>query len=250
MAFEINQDALAQFAFPKTDVDIVYCIDATSSMRPCIDTIKTVSATLHEKLKLALNDAGRTLSALRIKVIAFRDAYCDGPKAFEVSRFFDMSYETDAFMAFLNGIKAKGGGDLPESSLEALSMAMQSEWCSPIDPSIKKRHIIVLFTDASAHPLEQSADGTDKYYPILMPKTYADLIDMWGSAAQGTCMDNDAKMDPTAKRLAIYAPATSEPWSHIADDMDLTSFAPIQPDRGGADISTEALLKMLSQTAS
>lgn len=241
---------LAQPALGQMDVfaDIVYCIDLTASMRPIIEKVKETACTLHQELQEVMHtNYQRSIRQLRIKVIGFRDVYCDGSFAFETSPFFCLPNDNIQFQRFVDGLEAKGGGDLPENSLEALSMAMQSDWCQTLDPSVRKRHIIVLFTDASAHPLEMAAQRAGRNYPPNMPRSYAELIDRWygqGSLAYGA----DVHMDQIAKRLALFAPKGSDPWTNIAEDFDacLTSF--IEPEKGGSDISTEKLLKLLGET--
>ena len=228
--------------------DIVYCIDITSSMKPIIDKVKATALTLHKDLQEVMkSNYQRTIKQLRIKVIGFRDAYCDGSRSFEESRFFELPKEASQFKSFVDGLQAKGGGDIPENSLEALAKAMQSDWCTTIDNSIRKRHIIVLFTDASAHPLEKSKNGIDDNYPNNMPESYSELIDWWcGQGALGS--GHSVNMDQIAKRLALFAPEDSDPWANIADDFDscLTNY--IAPDNGGRDITTDKLLKMLGET--
>lgn len=228
--------------------DIVYCIDLTSSMKPIIDKVKETALTLHKDLQEAMqNNYQRTIKQLRIKVIGFRDAYCDGSKSFEVSDFFYLPNEAAEFKSFLDRLQAKGGGDIPENSLEALAMAMQSDWCTTIDSTVRKRHIIVLFTDAPAHKLEKSNDGIDENYPKNMPKTYSELLDWWcgqGSLAGG----HTANMDQVAKRFALFAPENLDPWDCILEDFDACLVTNIAPDNGGRDITTERLLRMLGET--
>lgn len=229
--------------------DIVYCIDLTASMRPIIQKVKDTARTLHKDLQNVMQDKyQRSIRQLRIRVIGFRDFYCDGDYALvDSERFFYLPDESSEFENFVNGLEAKGGGDIPENSLEALALAMKSDWCTTLDSSIRKRHVIVLFTDASAHPLEKAVENAGSNYPEDMPKSYQELVDWWsgqGALGSGTAVE----MDQVAKRLALYAPEGSEPWTDLADDFDnsLTSF--IEPDKGGKDITTEGLLKMLGET--
>lgn len=228
--------------------DIVYCIDLTGSMHPIIQKVKETASTLHADLQRVMQENyHRTIKQLRIKIIGFRDFYCDGSFALEKSEFFYLPEEEAEFKEFVNKLEAKGGGDIPENSLEALALAMQSDWCTTIDESIRKRHIIVLFTDASAHPLEKGVDCTNPIYPENMPKSYSELLDWWsgqGSLENGTAVE----MNQTAKRFALFAPEGSEPWTDISDDFDgcLTTF--IEPDKGGIDITTKNLLKTLGET--
>ena len=228
--------------------DIVYCIDLTSSMKPIIDKVKSTALTLHKDLQEVMQtNYQRKIKQMRIKVIGFRDAYCDGRKSFEVSDFFYLPDEAESFKNFVDGLQPKGGGDIPENSLEALAMAMQSDWCKPIDPAIRKRHVIVLFTDAPAHPLEKSQYGIDRNYPKGMPESYSELIDWW--CGQGALSkENNVNMDQIAKRLAVFAPESCPPWSDVYEDFDACIKHDVVPDRGGSDIATDNLLKMLGET--
>jgi hypothetical protein len=243
-------DGLQQPELGTQDVyaDIVYCIDLTSSMQPIIDKVKQTALTLHSELQNVMrNNYQRSIKQLRIKVIGFRDVYVDGPKSFEVSDFFDLPYEADEFKNFVDKLEAKGGGDVPESALEACAMAMQSDWCTTIDSSIRKRHIVVLFTDATYHDLEQSENGIDRYYPPDMPDTYSELVDMW--QGQGSCANGGkgCKIDPIAARLAVFAPKV-EQWKYFSDDFSNCLVQYIEPNKGGSDIKLDDILKMLGET--
>lgn len=228
--------------------DIVYCIDITGSMAPSISLVKGTARTLHRDLQEVMQTKyQRSIKQLRIKVIGFRDFYADGQYALECSDFFVLPQQTQEFENFLSGLEAKGGGDLPENSLEAIALAMKSQWCETTDDSIRKRHIIILFTDASAHPLEKAADNKPTNYPEGMPKDYAELIDWW--TGQGSlAKDNNISMNQTAKRIGIFAPEGCEPWTMIEEDFDNCLISYINPDKGGEDISTEQLLKTLGET--
>lgn len=228
--------------------DIVYCLDLTTSMKPIIDKVKETALTLHKDLQRVMSsNYQRTIKQLRIKVIGFRDAYCDAGKSFEISRFFFLPDEAAEFKSFVDRLEAKGGGDIPENALEALGLAIKSDWCKTIDNTIRKRHIVVMFTDAPAHPLEKSKDGKDSNYPDGMPQNYSELVDWWcsqGKLASGNCVE----MDSVAKRFALYAPEGCDPWTDLAEDFDNSYTCYITPDKGGADITTDGLIKMLSET--
>ena len=232
-----------------TYADIVYCIDLTSSMTPIINKVKETARQLHSDLQeIMLKNYQRDIKRLRIKVIGFRDAYCDGPLAFQVSKFFNLPAETEEFYSFVNLLTAKGGGDIPENSLEALALAMKSDWCQTLDPNIRRRHIILLFTDAPAHKLEKSRDGIDEFYPQGMPKDYYDLVNLWG---QQKSLDGKIQIttDNVAKRLGVFVPKGVYPWDYVADnDFDNCQISYINPNQGGSDISTTRILKMLSET--
>lgn len=236
-----------------TYADIVYCIDLTSSMQPIINRVKEMARTLHTELQDAMLEGyQRYVKRMRVKVIGFRDLYCDAEASFEVSGFFNLPQESDAFYAFLNKLQAAGGGDVPENSLEALALAIKGEWCQTMDVNIRKRHIIVLFTDAPAHRLEKALDGVDDWYSHYlgtMPKNVMELNDWWGQQKSDAgniifTLDNDAK------RMAIFAPTSAEPWDRVKTGavFDNCKVCNINPNQGGSDITTKTIIKMLSET--
>lgn len=226
----------------ETWVDIVYCIDLTHSMSPIIDLVKKTALSLDEQLRDGLAEKGRAVSKLRVKVVGFRDLYVEREKALEISDFFSLPGQKDEFYDFVRSLKAAGGGDFPENSLEAIALAMNSNWCQTYDPDIRKRHIIVLFTDAEAHPLEKAAQGTNKFYPPNMPADIDEFIDMW--TGQNAVMDDDAK------RLVVYAPGDSDLFNLFdsqAGGGDIYA-QPIEKDTGGKDLSNEMLIDMLTNS--
>ena len=181
------------------NVDIVMCIDATGSMAPIIAEVKKNALSFHEKFINAMNAEGKTVQKLRIKVITFRDFKVDTQPMVE-SRFFDLGAGEEAdFARFVEAIEAIGGGDLPESSLEALALAIKSDW---VKTGAVRRHVIMMYTDASAAPLGEGAGSPG--YPADMPSSLAELGDLWESQ----------EMEARAKRLLIFAP-DAEPWSDI-----------------------------------
>ncbi len=185
-------------------VDIVMCIDATGGMAPIIEEVKKNVLSFYPKLVEAMESQipSKQVTQLRIKVITFRDYGMDDEPMVE-SEFFDLFDENDAeqFKDYVNAIEAKGGGDAPENALEALALAMKSDWSR--EPSVRHRHVIMMFTDAPA--LELQARAGESGYPTDMPKDLAELRDMW-----------DETMDLRAKRLVIFAP-DCKPWSDMFD---------------------------------
>lgn len=111
-----------------TNVDIVFVIDATRSMKTTIDMVKESALSFQDKLYDFMDEAKRSINNLRIKVVWFRDFYYDGNYAYDESKFFELPEEKEEFRDFVNGIHEAGGGDDPESGLEALTMAMRSDF--------------------------------------------------------------------------------------------------------------------------
>lgn len=226
-----------------TDVDLVLCIDVTQSMQPIIDTVKGMALSLYDDMVTALKIKRRKVNDFRVKVIAFRDYYCDGQFAMDESRFFSLPNETAAFSEYVLGLKADGGGDEPENALEAIALAMKSDWVHAISENERARNIIIVFTDASAHPFEKAQDGITKFYPDNMLNSLADLRQAWEGQNQldGRSLIDDYMMDQSAKRLIIYSPKDSYPWNEISN-LHGVKMISIEPEKGGRELNRQILL--------
>ena len=135
-------------------VDIVFCIDVTGSMTPILDQVKANALRFYDDVQSNLTAKGKNIDELRVRVVAFRDIVADGEAALQESPFFALPTEQGGFSAFVNGLTAEGGGDAPESGLEAVALAMTSPWTTRGD---RRRQVVVVWTDQPAHPLDASA---------------------------------------------------------------------------------------------
>lgn len=198
-------------------VDIVMCVDVTESMTPILENVKRSALSFPERLAAEMHAKGRGISSLRLKVIAFRDYGDRADNAMAETPFFRMPAEMARFERFVESLRATDGGDEPESGLEALALAVNSDWETGLD---RRRHVIVMFTDASAHPLGDPAQTAAHTYPHTMPSTMDGLFGQWGHSGS-----NSAVMENSAKRLLLFAPE-QYPWTNIADDWNNTLFFP------------------------
>lgn len=240
----VIQDALGGIT---TYVDIVFCIDVTRSMAPIINTVKNLTLDLYDDLVDNMRTANnRIVQQLRVKVIAFRDYYCDGPYAMEESDFFTLPKQKTEFRDFIASLEAKGGGDDPENALEAIALAMKSDWKRASNYNTERaRNVVIVFTDASAHPLEKSADGVSEFYPADMVKNYSELHEAW--CGQDTCMNaSQYTMDPMAERLIIFAPEDAYPWNDIINDFARVAAVSIAEAKGGSDLGRDAIIAAIS----
>jgi hypothetical protein len=223
----------------KYAVDIVLCIDATSSMTHTLDQVKTSALTFHHQLAGVMEAKGRSISKLRIKVIAFRDFGDHPDDAIEETGFFDFPERTGDFERFVLGLEPVGGGDLPESGLEALALALGSPWEKGLD---RRRHVVVLFTDAPAHPLGAPDQTCAPNYPKSVPRSMNDLFSRWGYAGSpGAVMEN------SAKRLLLFAPE-EEPWTDIAEDWNNTLFFPSNAGDGLEEWEMEEIINTIANS--
>lgn len=148
-------------------VDLCFLLDATGSMQPCINDVKQNIRTFIQKLLSPDANGGVIISNWRACVCAYRDALYDpshGREWIEMNPFTD---DVDELYRQLDVIKAEGGGDEPESLLDALYAVIgrgKTEKGQAPEPdkwryaSAAARCIIVL-TDASFHPTLADSDA-------------------------------------------------------------------------------------------
>lgn len=217
------------------DVDVCILIDKTGSMRPIIDMVKAKALHLYDDIKrgMAVKDKEKIISNFRVRVMAFGDYKADGAKAFYGCDFLQMPHQADLLNQCVKSIRPEGGGDDPEDGLEALAFGIRSKWCTGNN---KKRHIICLFTDTSSHDLGygRSVPG----YPEDAPKSYEELMCMWGTP------QFPGEMDPYAKRLLLFAPDCSY-WPKIAREWDNAILMPVEDGNGLRDVSYQSMLDMI-----
>lgn len=125
----------------KYNVDIVMCIDCTGSMGDLLDTVKNNALKFYPDLHARCDEKGKEISELRIRAIAFRDFAVDGSAAVEDTGFLNIPDCESEFKNFVSKLRPSGGGDEPENGLEALAMAIDSDWTTGGD---KRRHVVVV----------------------------------------------------------------------------------------------------------
>ncbi|MBR2966471.1 MAG: VWA domain-containing protein [Clostridia bacterium] len=209
------------------NVDIVMCIDATGSMSSIINEVRDNALAFYPKFVAAMQAKDKSVQQLRIKVIVFRDYECDSEPMVE-SRFFTLDDESAEFKAFLAGIEATGGGDGPENSLEALALAINSDW---VRTGAVRRHVVMMYTDAPALQLGQRKACAG--YPTDMPADLAELHEWWEGQS----------MERRSKRLLLFAPDT-DPWCDMVDWTN-TFHQASQAGRGCSDTDIDTCIHML-----
>ena len=70
-------------------VDLVFCIDVTMSMAHILDTVKQNALRFYEDFQNIMEKKHKTVSDLRIRIVAFRDYYYDRDQAMMVTDFFE-----------------------------------------------------------------------------------------------------------------------------------------------------------------
>lgn len=216
----------------KYNVDIVMCIDSTGSMGDLLDTVKNNALKFYPDLCARCEENGKEISELRIRAIAYRDFDCDGSNAIIDTGFLNIPEKESDFRSFVSNLVPVGGGDEPESGLEALAMAIDSDWTLGGD---KRRHVIVVWSDASTHPL--GVGKSNPTYPQNMPVNFDELTDWWEDEQIG-------KMRMSAKRLVIFAPDASA-WTEIGLNWTNTIHYTAKAGTGLEDVDYETILSTI-----
>ena len=189
-------------------VEVVMCIDVTGSMSGIINTVKKNAMDFYDLFKQSCDDEGIILSGLNSQVVAFRDKNVDGSSWISTSPTYFLPDQKEEYNTFVSGLYASGGGDTPESGLEALNIAFdKSDW--GIDDGFH-RQVVILWTDA----------------PFLAHTSYTDLSvsyikEKWDAM-------------PSGRRLILFAPNGNgysnggdwrelDSWKNVIHETDLES---------------------------
>jgi len=175
------------------NVDVVMCMDVTGSMSGLINTVKKNALNFYDIFEKACVESNIILSSLNTQVIAFRDKNEDKDWLLK-SDVYAMPDDRELFSGFVNGLRATGGGDIPESGLEALDTAFSRDDWGKDDGY--HRQVVILWTDA----------------PYLTGSSYTDL----------TLENVQLKWDsmPSGRRLVLFAPNGTQSNGGSWSDLD------------------------------
>ena len=223
-------------------VDMVFCIDCTGSMDNIINIVKDNALNFYQDLTAAMDAKSKKVSQLRVRVVAFRDYQYDLEDAMLVTDFFNLPEQAEDFERCVRSLEAKGGGDDPEDGLEALAYAIKSKWNTE---GVKKRQVIVVWTDDATHPLGfgkvKSNGAPNEFYPNGMAQDLNELASWWGGGQYNGFMDNNAK------RLLLYAPDAPD-WSSIARNWDNVLHFPSEADSGLTELEYNEIISTITNT--
>ena len=221
----------------KRCIDIVFCIDGTGSMSPCIESVKTNAKRFYEDFEKSIKATGNSVDMVRVKVIVFRDYKCDGARSMEESEFFELPADNNEFSSYLDGVKASGGCGEDANGLEALYFAMNSDFVT----GAKDRQVIVLFADTTAIPLK----ARDSY-----PNYPSKMVDSNGLLETWMCTQKyPTKLRERNKRLVFFAPDDSI-YEEMSQKYNRSIFQPVRIHSGMDDISFDEIIKIISASAS
>jgi hypothetical protein len=145
------------------NVDMVICLDTTSSMKDDIDEVR-------QALIPMLTRIIAEFSSFRIGMVLYKDYYEE-----YLNRVIPFTEDFSRFQRTLNGIRVGGGRDIPEAIYEALyEGATQFPWQA-------ESRILILIGDAPPHPRQRGkisremvdqavTDGNIKVNAIILPQ--------------------------------------------------------------------------------
>src|SRR5215204_2472288 len=218
----------------KYAVDIVFCIDVTGSMSPILDRVKDNALRFYDDVQKNLTDKGKNVDELRVRVIAFRDFRADGAAALQESPFFSLPAEQGGFAEFVRGLVPEGGGDAPESGLEAVALAINSPWTTSGD---RRRQVVVVWTDSPAQPLEDGSRPAP--YGDKIPKDFSGLTDLWENE-QGV-------MGASSKRLILFAP-DGPGWTDISGVWENVVHHPPKAGEGLSEVDYGTIIDSIANS--
>jgi len=222
----------------KYAVDLVFVIDVTGSMGSVIAEVKHLVNGFVDRLRVTMAEEGKGLQDLWVRIVTFRDLGVEGDRALEASSFFELPRREAALREYVEGITPAGGGSEPESGLEALWLAMRSPWRNVL----RSRHVIVMLTDASAHPLGTYEYPGDQFQDgIAPPSSLAEMKRQWGFAGEV------GVMNAQARRLVLFAPDTT-PWNDVGEHWEQVVWLPSRAGAGCADADLDTILRQIAKS--
>ena len=209
------------------NADFVFTVDATASMERFIYALREYMPSFEATVRKFFEDNEKDFGSVRVRFVIFRDIAYDPDPLIE-SDFFNLPEDTEEMMAFLEHVECEGGGDKPESALEALALAINSEWRE----ARGTRQTVVVFTDADAHPIGKHAWHVR--YPEGMPESNDGLRELWEKGGENGCLRRRG-------RLVAICPASSDLFTEICEwDRSFVI------DEDPSEMSCETVAKYLS----
>jgi Mg-chelatase subunit ChlD len=163
-------------------IDIAFCIDTTSSMDPYIAAVK-------ERVREIMKSTTEWKShpTVRMAVVAYRDIGDD-----YLTQKDDFTEDVERTRTFLGGLRAQGGGDVPEHVTAGLRATVEQLSWSRDQRTLK---LVYLIGDAPAHSDYKDGDflpvvGTARDRGVIIHTVgcsyQARMLDQWMNIARLT----------------------------------------------------------------
>ena len=229
-------------------VDIVFCVDVSGSMAEHLEHVKKKILQMPKDLIAFFAGKDDIVQTLRVRLVQFANLV-GTPDSLEATEFFVVHQHLEShvsapitqlaeFESVVKDLSVLGDGNEHESALEALDLAVGSEWIYEEGYGFnRRRHIVVMFTDTGAHPLESQAGEASAAFRKHRSASLDELTDRWWS--NGTPFGWS-----WSRRLLIFAPDTY-PWNVIGDSWVDTIWFPSQAGKTLEDVENEMIMNAL-----
>ncbi len=127
-------------------LDLVFCVDLTSSMSGFIAAAKQQMTSVLRELATKLH------GGLRVAIVGYRD-HCDGDKLLEV---YPLEADLEKVQASIGKLAVSGGGDAPEAVYTGLDACLALAWAPG------SYRVILLVGDAPPHGVGCAGDSLPK----------------------------------------------------------------------------------------
>ncbi len=182
--------------------DVVFLIDITGSMDPCIKGLQqNIGAFIKRCREPDELGGGVPVSDLRISICGYRDHRDSAAEWFDPAPFISVTDSIAPIEAQLARLKASGGGDEPESLLDALfevgSMPEAGLQDGP-QPNMwrqRARRMVIAFTDATFHPTISAPAGVGGDSVSVGQLYMAKKIKLMLFAPRHACFDDLGAID-------------------------------------------------------
>ncbi|MCH7728989.1 MAG: VWA domain-containing protein [Planctomycetes bacterium] len=181
-------------------VDLVFLIDATGSMQSCIEALKNNIAMFIETLTTEDPQNPSPVKDWRARVFGYRDVTCDAQPFVEHPFVRDPAQLRE----HLNQLEAIGGGDEPESLLDAIykiATIGQTDKGAQSEDQFKWRYrssaarVVIIFTDASYHETMSIPEVRGGGFDDIVNAVQANRIILSIFAPDMPCYDRLSQID-------------------------------------------------------
>jgi len=180
--------------------DIVFLVDTTGSMQPAINDLKKNIKLFFKTLSNGDENGNAIVKDWRARVIGYRDVKVDS------DWFIDNPFVRDAgeIENQLDRLEADGGGDEPESLLDALykiaKFGSTPKMAQEEDPAkwryrSEAARIVIVFTDASFHSKTSLSEGKNLDWQEIANLIMQEKIRLSIYAPQMSCYDDLSQID-------------------------------------------------------
>ena len=224
------------------NIDLVFCIDASSSMQPFMDKVKSNALNIVRDVRRSFLEHGRFIGRLRVRCIVFRsyqDSVWDLKAPMMVTDFYSLPEQQEQFERALFSITPTGGGELGDG-LEALALAIRSKWTADI-PGSSRLQIVIDWSDKGTNKI--GTGRTVNGYLLSMPRDFRELSQWWGMTRESP----GAFINYDAKRLLIFAPE-ADWWTKITENWPNVLHVPTVDGIGLKDRDYEEVIRLLTCT--